>query len=151
MQIVSNVALITINETFLVQLLSFLIFLFIINRIMFRPLRRVMQERTDYIDKVKKDMVEAEQEINAVTQKIKAQETEAIQAANGMRYQLEEEGAKEAAAILTESRLQVEQLRKETERDVGELVDKARQSLQGESEKLAGVMIETILDRRLAQ
>ena len=151
MQIVSNVALISINETFVVQLLSFLIFLFIINRIMFRPLRRVMQERVDYVDKVKQDMVEAEQEINTVTQKIKTQETEAIGAANSMRFQLEEEGAKEAAEILIESRMQVERLRKETEREVGELVEKARQSLQSESEKLARVMIETILDRRLAQ
>ena len=35
MQIVSNVALISINETLVVQLISFLIFLFVINRIMF--------------------------------------------------------------------------------------------------------------------
>ena len=39
MQIISNIALISINETLVVQLISFLIFLFIINRIMFRPLR----------------------------------------------------------------------------------------------------------------
>jgi len=45
MQIVSNVALISINETMVVQLISFLIFLFVINRVMFRPLRESMHER----------------------------------------------------------------------------------------------------------
>ena len=54
MQIVSNVALISINETFLVQLISFLIFLFIINRVMIRPLRGVMREREEYVEKLKR-------------------------------------------------------------------------------------------------
>ena len=45
MQIITNIALISINETLIVQLLSFLIFLFIINRVMIRPLRGVMSDR----------------------------------------------------------------------------------------------------------
>ena len=45
MQIISNIALISINETLIVQLISFLIFLFVINRIMFRPLRKTVGPR----------------------------------------------------------------------------------------------------------
>ena len=41
MQIVSVEALLSINETLIFQLLSFLIFLFIIKRMMFRPLRGI--------------------------------------------------------------------------------------------------------------
>ena len=40
MEIVSKIALITINETLVIQLVSFLIFLFVINRMMFRPVSR---------------------------------------------------------------------------------------------------------------
>ena len=49
MHIVSNIALISINETLIIQLVSFLIFLFLINRIMFRPLSHVMVERENHL------------------------------------------------------------------------------------------------------
>ena len=52
MQIISNVALISINETVVVQLLSFLLFLYIMNRIMFRPLRNVMAQREDHLKQI---------------------------------------------------------------------------------------------------
>ena len=74
MHIISNIALISINETLFVQLLSFLIFLFIINRIMFRPLKRVMNVRVDYIDQIKTDTVDAIQEFEKLTEKLKMQE-----------------------------------------------------------------------------
>ena len=74
MQIISNVALISINETLIIQVISFLIFLFIINRIMFRPLRKVMNERETYVENVQKDIVEAENQFEDLTHQIKAQE-----------------------------------------------------------------------------
>ena len=76
MHIISNIALITINETLFVQLLSFLIFLFIINRIMFRPLQNVMSERVNYMDQVKVDTVDTIQELEDLTKKLKKQESE---------------------------------------------------------------------------
>ena len=57
MEIISNIALITINETLIAQLLAFLIFMFVINRLMFKPLQGVMTERQGYIDKDRKSVV----------------------------------------------------------------------------------------------
>ena len=67
MQIISNIALISINETLIVQVISFLIFLYIINRIMFRPLRSVTAERENHIKGIQKDIVEAENKLDALT------------------------------------------------------------------------------------
>ena len=50
MHIISNIALITINETLFIQLISFLIFLFLINRIMFKPLQKTIQQREEHIN-----------------------------------------------------------------------------------------------------
>ena len=74
MQIISNVALISINETLIIQVISFLIFLFIINRIMFRPLRNVMNDRKSHISKIQQDIVNAQSEYETLTDQIAAQE-----------------------------------------------------------------------------
>jgi len=76
MHIISNIALISINETMLFQLISFLVFLFIINRIMFRPLQGVMDNRKNHMDKIQTDTVDAIKELENLTQKLKAQESE---------------------------------------------------------------------------
>ena len=60
MQIISNIALISINETVIVQIISFLIFLYIINRIMFKPLRGVMADRENHIKSIQQDIVSAD-------------------------------------------------------------------------------------------
>lgn len=70
MQIISNIALISINETLVVQLISFLIFLFIINRIMFRPLRQVMIERENHMEKINLDIVDAGKSLDRITDQI---------------------------------------------------------------------------------
>ena len=50
MEIIKTNALITINETLWVQMIVFLIFMFLINRIMFRPVRRNVAEREAHFD-----------------------------------------------------------------------------------------------------
>ena len=64
MQIISNIALISINETFIVQIISFLIFLYIINRIMFKPLRSIMADRQNHIKSIQQDIVTADNKLD---------------------------------------------------------------------------------------
>ena len=59
MEIINTIALISINETLIVQLLSFLVFLFLINRVMIRPLRSVIDEREDFVTRVRKEIEDA--------------------------------------------------------------------------------------------
>ena len=77
MEIISNTALISINETLIIQVLSFLIFLFIINRLMFRPLHKTIGDRERHfedisreIDKTKKDVEKYSAEIEKTIEEI---------------------------------------------------------------------------------
>jgi F-type H+-transporting ATPase subunit b len=151
MHIVSNIALITINETLFVQLLSFLIFLFIINRIMFRPLRDVMSERANYMDKVKADTVDAVKELESLTEKLKAQESEVRIQARGVQLTLEESGSKTGAEILVSARKEIEAIKKKAEMEINAQISEAGKHLREESEALAINIMEKMLDRRLAQ
>ena len=149
MQIVSNIALISINETLIVQLISFFIFLFIINRIMIRPLRSAMTEREFYIERILRGMTDAETEIEDLARQVRRQENKAIAAAHHMRMELEDAGKTEAEAILTAAHQEAENISRETDRKIKELVAAAQLSVQKEADMLAVGMMEKLLNRRL--
>jgi F-type H+-transporting ATPase subunit b len=150
MQIVSNIALISINETLIVQLISFLIFLFVINRIMIRPLRTAMAEREFYVERILRGMTDAETEIETLTRQVRRQENKAVAAGHQMRGELEDAGKKEAEGILAAAHLEAENISRETDRKIKDLVAEARQSVQKEADALAVGMMEKLLDRRLS-
>lgn len=147
MEIISTVALISINETLIFQVISFLIFLFIINRIMFRPLRRVMNERETYIEKVQKDIVAAESQFADLTSQILAQEDTVRDEAFKQRDQLEAAGSQQADEIMASTREEINALRAEAQKEVDARISAARKHVQKESEGLAKHIIETVLYR----
>ena len=150
MHIISNIALITINETLFVQLLSFLIFLFIINRIMFRPLQNVMSERVNYMDQVKVDTVDTIQELEDLTKKLKKQESEVRAQAFELKRELEESGSEKSAEIFASTRKEIEAIKEKAETEVNIQLSEARKHIQEESETLAMNIMEKLLDRRLS-
>jgi F-type H+-transporting ATPase subunit b len=147
MQIISNVALISINETLIFQVISFLIFLFIINRIMFRPLRKVMNERETYIDDVQKDIVAAESQFEELTHQIQVQENTVRDEAFKQKEQLEASGSQQASQIMASTREEINALRAEAQKEVNAQISAARKHVQKESEDLAKYIIETVLYR----
>ncbi|MBW2409775.1 MAG: hypothetical protein JRF72_08250 [Deltaproteobacteria bacterium] len=149
MEIVPADGLITINETMIIQLISFLIFLYIINRVMFRPLRKVMTERDEHIKKIKADTSEAQNRFESINIQIRDQEAEARQAAFQLKAELEDQGSLEASSMLSAAREEIAAANESARKEVSDMVVAARQDIQKESEVLATNIIETILERRL--
>lgn len=150
MEIVSNIALISINETLIVQLISFLIFLFLINRIMFRPLGNMMHERVDYMDGLRQSVVDADQEAIRLTNELTEKEAVARHDAMVLKNKLEAEASGRADEIYSTVRNEIMQQRQETEKEVNAQISQARESLQTESEMLAIGIMEKVLNRRLS-
>ena len=150
MQIVSNIALITINETLFIQVLSFLIFLFIINRVMFRPLRHTMMQRDNYIEKIQQEIEQQKDEIKKLEKTIHKKENAVISEAYKMQKKLEDAGNKEAVAIFETTHHEIEALKKKTALDIETSIAQARKYLKEESEALVLDVIEKVLDRRPA-
>jgi F-type H+-transporting ATPase subunit b len=150
MHIISNIALITINETLLFQLISFLIFLFIINRIMFRPLQSVIDNRKIHLDKIQTDTVDSIKELESLTQKLKVQESEVRTEALELKREVEESGSRQAAEIFAASKKEIETLKGTAEVEVKARISEARKHLEKESQALAINVMEKLLNRRLA-
>lgn len=150
MQIVSNIALISINETLIVQLISFLIFLFIINRIMFRPLRESMREREQYIEGIRMDITDAEKELQTVAQQTRDENAAVRKAGLQMTADLEEKGNQEAGEIIAAARQKIAQLSHKSKKEIETQVAEARKAITAEAGKLSVSIMEKVLDRRLA-
>lgn len=147
MQIISNVALISINETLIIQVISFLIFLFIINRIMFRPLRSVMNERKSHISKIQQDIVNAQSEYEKLTVQIQAQEINVRNEAFKQKQQLEASGTKQADDILASTRKEIAISKADAKKVVDEQIAAARKQVQKEAEGLADTIMAKVLIR----
>ena len=150
MQIISNIALISINETLIVQLVSFLIFLFILNRVMIRPLRQVSEERQDYIGNIEKDISAAEKEFDRIRVEISDNEQQARQEAFKLQAEIEAAGTLSAGEIMDHTKFEIAQLKDQAQAELDGKLKAARQSIQSEAETLSISIMEKLLNRRLS-
>lgn len=149
MQIISNVALISINETLLFQIITFLIFLFLINRILFRPLRKAMDERETHIENTRKNIIEANNKFEGLSAQIRKQERAARNEAYVQKEKLEESAGQQADEILASARKEISGLKDKAQKEIDAQIAAARKHIQKEAEDLAIKIIETVLYRSL--
>lgn len=149
MEIIATNALISINATFIVQLVSFLIFLYLMNRIMFRPLLNIMEQRKDYIDEVKEDILKGTDNLNQLMRELDQERAQAVEEAHVMVNSLESDGEQRASELIEEARQQIVSLRQETESHVRDQVRQARRALAEEVGAITETIMENVLHRRL--
>jgi F-type H+-transporting ATPase subunit b len=149
MEIISTVALITINETLVVQLVSFLVFLFFFNRIMIKPLRGTVNERETYMSAVQSDIVNANQNFDDLLSQIDRQESDVKNEAQALHQALEQKGTEEAAQIFSQARQAVAERKREVRQMIDQKIAEAKKSLEVEAEGLSVRIMEKILDRSI--
>jgi len=148
MEIISNIALISINETLIVQVIGFLIFLFVINRVMFRPLRNVMSDRDIHIERVQRDIIQAQKEVASITSQIQEQEAATRKEAMALKDDLEINGSQQAKEIFESVKKKIAASSQKVQQEIAVRIAEERQALDKESEDLALNIIDKILDRR---
>ena len=148
MEIISNIALISINETLIVQVIGFLIFLFVINRIMFRPLQNVISDRDIHIEGIRRDIVQAQNEVESFASQIEEQDSAARAEAFGIKDQIEAAGSQQAKEIYASVKDEIAASSKKIQQEIAHRLAEERQHLEKESQELAVSIIEKILDRR---
>jgi F-type H+-transporting ATPase subunit b len=151
MQIISTIGLITINETVFIELISFLIFLFIINRIMFRPLQSIITERENHIAELSGGITQSRNQLTKMEEQVRSQELSALREANQHKQNREADATQQAKSILETSRKEILAIKQESQELINRQVAIAREEIKNESQKLAVAIMEKVLDRRLAQ
>jgi F-type H+-transporting ATPase subunit b len=149
MHIIYTTALITINETFFVQLISFLVFLYIMNRVMIRPLISTIAERKEYIANVNTEIGKAKSDLEQLDKALDLERTEALAEVNAAVHGLGEEADHQASGVMDASMRQISGLRRETEKKIDQQLKDARSRLAGEVDALTTLIMEKVLHRRL--
>jgi F-type H+-transporting ATPase subunit b len=147
MEIISTVALISINETLLVQLISFLLFLFLINRVMFRPLRKSIQDRDHHMENLAGEIAAAAKTIESIQEEIRQAEAATVQKAFRLRRRIDKEADQDVKAINQTGAKTVARLRQTAGEDLDRMMADARTRLEKESEGIAGQLMSSLLGR----
>jgi F-type H+-transporting ATPase subunit b len=132
----------------IVQVVGFLVFLFVINRIMFRPLRNVMSDRDIHIERVKRDITQAQKEVASITSQIQQQDAATRQEALALRDDLEAAGSQQAQEIFESVKKKIAADRQKVQQEIEVRIAEERKAVKKESEDLALNIIEKIIGRR---
>lgn len=141
--------MIDVNITLLIQMLNFLVFLFLMNLILYRPIRRVvaqrrqfMADRQEEIDRADSEALAAVQEFNASIQEARAEGRRKIQELKVAAYEQEKDLLQEAS---DRAAGQLQEMRAQVRKDVAA----AREELSGQVRSFSVELAQKILGRSL--
>jgi F-type H+-transporting ATPase subunit b len=142
--------MIDIDWTLYAQIINFLLLVFFLNVVLFRPIRTVLRDR-------QARLLAQETEINVLADKGRSLEDEikeelaaARRAGAGAREALKQEGAQAEATLLDEVKRQVEVEWATVEKKIKADMAKARASLQTQAQTFAQLLATKILGRELS-
>ncbi len=142
--------MIDIDWTLYANLINFLLLVFLLNMVLFRPIRNALKER-------QAKMLAQEVDINLLTdqgQSLEDEIKEKLAAARrdgaGARETLKQEGAQTEASLLEEVKKQVEVEWATVEKKIKADMAKARASLETQAQSFANLLATKILGRDLS-
>ena len=142
--------MISINATLLIQVIHFLVLVFILNRLMFRPILKLVKDRSYHIEKTKTEINNIDQEIERLRDEYLLRERDARKDATARRGQIRNEGATRADALLDESRKEITSIRAETEAEVDKEIRQTKPLLGDEAAALVDEIMLKVIGRRIA-
>lgn len=141
--------MISINATLILQVLQFLILVVVLNRILFRPILKLINKRTAYIETTTHEIRNLEVETEEMRKKHLSLQNEARKKATLERTQIRGLGITEAEKTVNNSRQEVSSIRAKADKDAEEELEKTLPMLQGEAVKLADEITGKLIGRRI--
>jgi len=141
--------MISINATLVIQVIHFLILVYILNRLIFQPILKLMDERDGHIEKTKKDVDEALDKTEVLKERCVSQVHEARTDATQERTELRETGIAETKELLERSKEETAVMRAETDKETEKKIEMTRPLMHDQVIVLAEGIIEKLLGRRL--
>lgn len=141
--------MISINATLFLQVIHFLLLVFVLNRLMLQPLLRLINERAEHIANTKTEIENLEEETALLRDEFTAKETDARIEAAQERARLRSMGISETEEVLNNSRKEVASIRAEADQEAEKEFRKTQPLLDGQAAVLAGEIIEKVISRRI--
>jgi F-type H+-transporting ATPase subunit b len=141
--------MISINATLILQVVQFLILVFILNRLVLQPILKLINERGEHVQNTKREIDSIGVEINRFKDEYVTTERNARGEAAQERSHLRSTGIVRAEELEVEARKEVASIRAGIDEEAEREVRKTQPSLRGEAEVLADRIIERVIGRRI--
>ncbi len=148
MEIVYTNGMITINETMVVILVSFLILVMVLNRLMFRPLLGTIQEREDHLAALDEGIKTAKEKAAELSTRLRQKEESARQEGLALKNELETTANNQAKDIVSAARDMIANLKEDTQKEINAQITAAEKTIQQDAETLSTEITAKILGRQ---
>jgi F-type H+-transporting ATPase subunit b len=141
--------MINLDITLVIQMVNFLILLFVLNLILFRPIRNIIKERNQVIQNFNSDINsltdEAQDSMERFEQKLLEAKKEGMARVQDMKGEGEEAEAELIVATSEEVQAKIEEARKKVASDIQD----ARTQLQAQVQAFSVAVTEKVLGRSI--
>jgi F-type H+-transporting ATPase subunit b len=142
--------MIDIDWTLYAQLINFLLLVFLLNVVLFRPIRAIIRDRQAKVLAQEAEINLLSDQGRSLEDEIKEKLVEARRAGAGARENLKQEGAQAETTLLEEVKRQVEVEWATVEKKIKADMAKAREALQTQAQSFAQLLATKILGRELS-
>ncbi len=142
--------MIDIDWTLYAQIINFLLLVFLLNAVLFRPIRKALRDRQAKLLAEEAAASQMELESQGLSDEIKAKLAAARRDGAGQRESLKQEGAQAEASLLEEVKRQADLEWSQVEKKIKDDMAKARKSLKTQVQSFAELLASKVLGRELS-
>ena len=134
------------NATFLVSAISFIVFVFIMNTVLYRPVIRIMEERQAFLDKNEKDTEDSNRQAEEFATKKEAELAKARAEAKSIVDNGTEKFKAENKAALDKYSSEQKQLTEDKKSELYNEMTSAKETLKQSSDDISRMITDKILE-----
>jgi F-type H+-transporting ATPase subunit b len=142
--------MIDLNWTLIAQIINFLVLVYLLNLVLFRPIRKSLQDRQARLQADAAALAALAEQSQGIAGEIQENLAAARRQGLGEKDALRQEGSQAEASLLEKVKQEVDAEWARVEKKIKADMDKARKSLKGQAQSFAQVMASKILGRELS-
>ncbi len=135
--------------TLVIQMINFLILLFVLNLILFRPIRKIIKERNGIVEHFNSDIASLTDEAQASMEEFEEKVLEARKEGMGKVQSMKDEGERAEVELIAATTQEVQAKIEEARKKVASNIQDARTELQKQVQTFSVAVSEKILGRSI--
>ncbi|MEE9121469.1 MAG: ATP synthase F0 subunit B [Syntrophobacteria bacterium] len=135
--------------TLVIQMINFLILLFVLNLILFRPIRKIIKERNGIVENFNSDIASLTDEAQASMEEFEEKVLEARKEGMGKVQSMKDEGERAEVELIEATTQEVQAKIEEARKKVASDIQDARTELQKQVQTFSVAVTEKILGRSI--
>ena len=141
--------MINLDITLVIQMINFLILLFVLNLILFRPIRKIIKERNQIVETFNSDIASLTGEAQASMEEFEEKVLEARKEGVGRVQSMKDEGEEAEVELIATTTQEVQARIEEARKKVASDIQDARTELQKQVQTFSVAVTEKILGRSI--